>query len=217
MDAHLQPVRERTIHAGFAVVELCSLSCEQGLDVGFGCGGSWGVGSLSLSPSLLRLFRSHPPPLSLSGPHSLSTRLTCSLCPPHTQPHSYAIFDWDNLFASLLAGLENKGVAYSNLFQVVKTKTAAGFVPNFSAGGASSQDRTEPPVGAKVVLELFKKYGDKWMVEVVFDDLLDWNSWFLANRVLKPAGLIALGSFNTEAAAQGQGQGGSNNMQDVGG
>ena len=131
------------------------------------------------------------------------------------QLDSYAIFDWDNLFASLLAGLENKEVAYSNLFQVVKTKTAAGFIPNFSAGGASSQDRTEPPVGAKVVLELFKKYGDKWMVEVVFDDLLDWNSWFLRRRVLKPAGLIALGSFNAEAAAQGQGQGGSNNMQDV--
>jgi hypothetical protein len=40
--------------------------------------------------------------------------------------------------------------AVSNLFQVIKSKTAAGFVPNFAAGGLRSQDRTEPPIGAKV-------------------------------------------------------------------
>ena len=41
-------------------------------------------------------------------------------------------------------------LAVSNLFQVIKSKTAAGFVPNFAAGGLRSQDRTEPPIGAKV-------------------------------------------------------------------
>ena len=40
--------------------------------------------------------------------------------------------------------------AVSNLFQVVKSKTSAGFVPNFASGGLRSQDRTEPPIGAKV-------------------------------------------------------------------
>jgi hypothetical protein len=39
-----------------------------------------------------------------------------------------------NIFASLLAGLGNKTIAYSNLIQVIKSKTAAGFVPNFAAG-----------------------------------------------------------------------------------
>lgn len=45
---------------------------------------------------------------------------------------------WDNIFASLLAGLGNKTIAYSNLIQVIKSKTAAGFVPNFAAGGSKS-------------------------------------------------------------------------------
>merc|ERR1711990_603171 len=66
---------------------------------------------------------------------------------PVSDDWTYAIFDWDNLFASLLAAHGNtswhKAIAYSNLFQVVKSKTAAGFVPNFAAGGAASQDRTE--------------------------------------------------------------------------
>eukprot|EP00051_Salpingoeca_urceolata_P014957 m.191191 g.191191 ORF g.191191 m.191191 type:complete len:939 (+) comp18245_c0_seq1:119-2935(+) len=127
---------------------------------------------------------------------------------------SYAIFDWDNLFASLMAGIGNKTIAYSNLFQVIKSKTAAGFVPNFAGGGSKSQDRTEPPVGSKVVLELYKKYKDAWVVELLFDDLLDWSNWFLSNRVLQPAGLIALGSWNMQRVYTGQGDPG-NVMQDA--
>ena len=36
-----------------------------------------------------------------------------------------------------------------------------------------SQDRTEPPIGAKVTMDLVKKFGEdkmKWVVDVVFDD-----------------------------------------------
>ena len=52
--------------------------------------------------------------------------------------------------AQVGAGRDGFNIAVSNLFQVVKSKTAAGFVPNFAAGGMRSQDRTEPPIGAKV-------------------------------------------------------------------
>lgn len=107
---------------------------------------------------------------------------------PINSDFTYAIFDWDNLFATLLAasGASNSTtpseptfsgfkLAVSNLFQVIKSKTAAGFVPNFAAGGLRSQDRTEPPIGAKVTLDLVKKFGAdkmKWVVKVVFNDLL---------------------------------------------
>ena len=81
----------------------------------------------------------------------------------------------------LLMGLDGSAateeMTYSNLFQVVKSKSAAGFVPNYAAGGMRSEDRTEPPVGAKVTLELFKKFKQAWVVDVVWDDLLDWNDW----------------------------------------
>ena len=105
--------------------------------------------------------------------------------PPHPARTNTTV-DWDNLFATLLAasGGTNAsdprgGFAYavSNLFQVVKSKSAAGFVPNFAAGGLRSQDRTEPPIGAKTVLTLVEKFGAKrmeWVIVGLFDDLLDW-------------------------------------------
>jgi len=58
--------------------------------------------------------------------------------------------------------------------QVIKSKTENGFVPNGATGGGKSQDRTEPMMGAKVLLEMYRKFGDKWLVELLFDDLLDW-------------------------------------------
>ena len=127
----------------------------------------------------------------------MKTSLLCS-CAANNLRCSFVSLcskDWDNLFASLLAGLDNKDIAYSNLIQTVKGKTAEGFIPNWNTGGVKSQDRTEPPVGAKVLLEIFRKYQDTWIVEALFDDLLDWNDWFIANRVLQPRGLIGLGSY----------------------
>jgi hypothetical protein len=109
---------------------------------------------------------------------------------------SYVIFDWDNIFASLMTSLDprSKAIAYSNFIQVIRSKTAAGFVPNYSAGGSKSVDRTEPPVGAKVLLEMYKKYKDAWLVQLLFEDLLEWNTWFLTARAFGPLGLISLGS-----------------------
>jgi hypothetical protein len=39
--------------------------------------------------------------------------------------------------------------------QVIKSKTENGFVPNGATGGGKSQDRTEPMMGAKVLLEMY--------------------------------------------------------------
>ena len=127
---------------------------------------------------------------------------------------NYAMFDWDNLFASLLAGLTSKEIAYSNFIQTMKSKTADGFIPNFQAGGTKSQDRTEPPVGAKVLQDLYNRYGDKWIVELVFDDLLDWQNFFLRERLLKPLELVCLGSYNPIADQDHAGNKG-NTMQDA--
>eukprot|EP01060_Flectonema_neradi_P036810 TRINITY_DN719_c0_g2_i1.p1 TRINITY_DN719_c0_g2~~TRINITY_DN719_c0_g2_i1.p1 ORF type:complete len:809 (+),score=122.46 TRINITY_DN719_c0_g2_i1:62-2428(+) len=127
---------------------------------------------------------------------------------------NYAMFDWDNLFASLLGSLGSKELAYSNFIQTMKSKTADGFVPNFQAGGTKSQDRTEPPVGAKVLEELYKKFKDSWLIELVFDDLLDWQDFFLRERILGPQNLVCLGSFNPLRVTDHGGDPG-NNMQDA--
>ena len=61
-------------------------------------------------------------------------------------------------------------------------KTKNGFVPNFSAAGAKSQDRSEEMIGSKVLLEIYKQYGEDWIVELLFDDCLDWLNWAHEHR-----------------------------------
>ena len=46
----------------------------------------------------------------------------------------------------------------------------------------------------KVLLEIYRKYRDTWLVALLFDDLLKWNDWFVAYRTLGPLGLVSLGS-----------------------
>ena len=109
--------------------------------------------------------------------------------------------DWDNLFVSYMAGLFDKDIAYSNLFVVLRGKTPDGFIPNVNTAGGirRSNDRSQPPIGAKVLLELYKKYQDDWIVKALWEDLADWNDWFIAKRLLEPLGMIGLGSFEEHA------------------
>jgi putative isomerase len=106
----------------------------------------------------------------------------------------YVLFDWDTYFASLMAMVENRDLAYANAIAITHQKTEAGFVPNFgSADGFKSRDRSQPPVGSMVVRELYRAYREKWLVEYLFDDLLGWNRWFAGHRMLGN-GQICLGS-----------------------
>jgi len=103
------------------------------------------------------------------------------------------IFDWDNTFASYMLGMDAKEHGYSALVQVVRSRTREGFVPN-SAESVNKAAHSQPPVASKVLFELWKRHGDDWMVGLLFDDLLDWNNWFDANRRLPPLMIGCLGS-----------------------
>ena len=115
-------------------------------------------------------------------------------------------FGWDCIFASYLASLGSRQMAYSSLITIVKAKTSNGFVPNCATAGSKSEDRTEPNGGAKVLLELYRKWGDRWLVELLFDDLLDTNNWFMRERTLAPLQLISLGT-STESFSRVGGDG----------
>jgi hypothetical protein len=105
----------------------------------------------------------------------------------------YVLFDWDTYFAGLLASIDNKDLAYANVVEITREHTEMGFVPNFAVpSGLKSRDRSQPPVGARVVLELYKRFGDRWLPEMLFDDLLTWNRWWIEHRVID--GLLAWGS-----------------------
>ena len=105
----------------------------------------------------------------------------------------YALFCWDNYFAAYMASLENKDLAYANAIEITREKVDRGFIPNCSWGnGFKSHDRSQPPVGSLVIKELYRKYEEKWLLEEVFDDLYEWNSWWFTDR--KNGTLLSWGS-----------------------
>ena len=91
----------------------------------------------------------------------------------------YCLFGWDNFFLSYVTSLFNKELAYSNIVDHLHGKTESGFIPNDNRGnGSKSFDRSQPPVGSIMVKEIYKKYPSSWFLELVFDDLLEWNRWW---------------------------------------
>lgn len=95
----------------------------------------------------------------------------------------YVLFCWDTFFAAAMMSLENKELAYSNVFAILNEITESGFVPNFGAANDNkSRDRSQPPVGSMVVLDIYRRHRERWFVEETFDRLADWNQWFFEHR-----------------------------------
>ena len=80
-----------------------------------------------------------------------------------------------------------RDTAYSSLIQVIRSKSNDGFVPNWYSGGSKSQ-QSEPLLGSRVLLDLYQRFGDLWLVELLVDDLLDWHEWTWSRRRVVVAG-----------------------------
>jgi len=99
-----------------------------------------------------------------------------------------------------MLSLDSKELAYSALLQVVKSRTAEGFVPNW-ATTVHKRVWSQPPIASRVLLEIInhaKKTGkadgtDDDMIELMLDDLLTWNDWFWSERRLPPLNITCLG------------------------
>ena len=105
----------------------------------------------------------------------------------------FALFGWDNFFLAYLAALDSRALAYANVVEHLRGHTAEGFLPNDNRGnGSKSWDRSQPPVGAIMVREVFRRYPERWFLETAFEPLLAWNRWWPAKRLNE--GLLAYGS-----------------------
>jgi putative isomerase len=95
----------------------------------------------------------------------------------------YVLFDWDTFFAGSLAAIGDRDLAYANTIEILREETPQGFVPNYArSGNWRSTDRSEPPVGAISVLNLYKHFHDRWLLSDTFEPLLRWNRWWAAHR-----------------------------------
>lgn len=95
----------------------------------------------------------------------------------------YVQFCWDNFFAAFMHSLHSQELAFNEAIQMCRLIDELGFVPNFSAPrNLKSRDRSQPPVGSMMVLEIYNRFPEKWFLEEVFDRLLTWNRWWEKNR-----------------------------------
>jgi hypothetical protein len=109
----------------------------------------------------------------------------------------YCLFGWDNFFLAYMASLFSRDLAYANVLEHLRGATDEGFIPNDDRGnGSKSFDRSQPPVGAIMVREVYKKYPERWLLEATFDDLLAWNRWWMKRRL--NGGLLSYGSHEAE-------------------
>lgn len=105
----------------------------------------------------------------------------------------FVLFDWDTYFASYMLSLFNKGLAYANAIEITKAITPDGFIPNYqSPYGNTSWDRSQPPIGSTIMLNIYKKYKETWFLNEVYNELLTWNRWWPKNRDVK--GYLCWGS-----------------------
>jgi putative isomerase len=93
----------------------------------------------------------------------------------------YVLFEWDTYFAALLFGLDQKKLAYANAIAVTKGSNRFGAVP-FTQMPRGVADQSQPPVGSMVCWMLYEKYGDRWFLEAVYNELLSWNRWWIRSR-----------------------------------
>jgi hypothetical protein len=111
----------------------------------------------------------------------------------HPEFGGFVLFCWDTYFAGMMLATDNKELAYANLIEITNSITEMGFVPNFYSGNdLKSRDRSQPPVGSLAVWTVYKKYKEKWLLELLYDKLLTWNKWWDNNR--KIDGLLCWGS-----------------------
>jgi neutral trehalase len=93
------------------------------------------------------------------------------------------LFDWDTYFASYMLSLFNKELAYANAIEITKAITPGGFIPNYqSPYGNTSWDRSQPPIGSTIILNIYKRYNEKWFLKEVYNELLSWNRWWPKKR-----------------------------------
>lgn len=97
---------------------------------------------------------------------------------PDGTPDYWTIFEWDSFFNSLEVSVESTKHAKDILKSVLETQYPNGNIPNWRGKFGGASDRSQPPVGAYVVLKVFQKTGDIKVLETAYPYLKKWHSFW---------------------------------------
>ena len=100
----------------------------------------------------------------------------------------------DILYHAHLAGNLDLGLAEENLRAVFAGRTEAGNLPCLLTGRDAWVDRSQPPIGAFVLWLLYRRWGERRLLEDAWETLLANHEWWWRERDGNGNGLLEYGT-----------------------
>ena len=100
----------------------------------------------------------------------------------------------DILYHAHLAGMLDLTIAEENLRAVFAGRTEAGNLPCLLTGRDAWVDRSQPPVGAFVLWLLYRRWGERRLLEEAWETLLANHEWWWRERDGNGNGLLEYGT-----------------------
>jgi len=97
-------------------------------------------------------------------------------------PDHWQIFAWDSFFNALEVAVESPDIAADVVRAVLETQYPNGNIPNWRSRFGGTPDRSQPPVGAYVVLKLFQRTGDMDLLNFAYPLLKKWHAFWKAKK-----------------------------------
>jgi len=101
---------------------------------------------------------------------------------PDGQPDQWQIFAWDSFFNALELAVESPALAADAIRAVLDTQYPNGNIPNWRSRFGGTPDRSQPPVGAYVVLKLFERTGNRELLNAAYPALRKWHAFWKARK-----------------------------------
>ncbi len=101
---------------------------------------------------------------------------------PRGETGHWTIFGGDAFFSALELTLESSKLATDVVMAILDTQYPNGNIPNWRSRYGGTTDRSQPPIGAYVVLKLFQKMGDKNLLDAAYPYLQRWHEFWTAKK-----------------------------------
>lgn len=112
----------------------------------------------------------------------------------------FAVWYNDQTYAALLAGLFDADLARENMATALAGATPQGNVACIVTSNDAWVDRSQPPLGALTVWDLYQRSGERSIVEANYEVLARCQRWWRANRDPGQRGLLSCGSSDVGEA-----------------
>jgi hypothetical protein len=99
-----------------------------------------------------------------------------------TAGEDWLISGWESFFSGLMLSVESARYASETIRSALLTQYPNGNLPNWRSRSDGSVDRSQPPIGAYVLLKLFGKTGDRDLLEFAYPYLRRWHGFWKAKK-----------------------------------